>query len=58
MLKANSRGTIRLGYTQTDQMVLRIVWLAAGPLERRPKMPNGELKNNSRKPRGLVRKLA
>jgi hypothetical protein len=30
----------------------------AGPHEKWPKKLNGELENNSRKPRGLVRKLA
>jgi hypothetical protein len=42
----------------SDQTVLVMVRLEAGPREKRPKMLKGELESNSRKPRGLVRKLA
>jgi hypothetical protein len=38
-------------------MVLMMVWLMAGPGERLLKTLKGELKNNSRNPRDLVRKL-
>jgi hypothetical protein len=39
-------------------MVLVMVRQEAGPRERQPKTLKGELENNSRKPRDLVRKLA
>jgi hypothetical protein len=37
-------------------MVLAVVRREAGPRERQPKMIKGELENNFRKPRDLVRK--
>jgi hypothetical protein len=42
----------------SDQMVLVIVRCVAGPREKQPKMLKEELEINSRKPWGLVRKLA
>jgi hypothetical protein len=39
-------------------MVLLMVRWEAGPCERQPKMFKGELENNSRNPRDIVRKLA
>jgi hypothetical protein len=39
-------------------MVLMMARWELGPCEGWPKMLKGELKNNSRKPRDLVRKLA
>jgi hypothetical protein len=38
-------------------MVLVMVRGEARPLKRQPKMLNGELENNSRKPRDLIGKL-
>jgi hypothetical protein len=42
----------------SDQMILMMVRREAGPHERRPKAPKGELENISRNPRDPVRKLA
>jgi hypothetical protein len=39
-------------------MVLVMAKQEAGPLERQLKTLKGELENNSRKPRDLIRKLA
>jgi hypothetical protein len=47
-----------LVWVHSDQMVLVMVRWEAGPHEKQPNMLKGELENNSRKPRGLVRKLA
>jgi hypothetical protein len=41
-----------------DQIIPVIVMQEAGPRERWPKVFKGELENNSRNPRDLVRKLA
>jgi hypothetical protein len=42
----------------SDQMVLVMTRQEAGPQGRQAERLKGELKNNSRKPRDLVRKLA
>ncbi len=45
------------GRVHRDQMVLVMVRREAGPRERRPKTLQGELENNSRNPRDLVKEL-
>jgi hypothetical protein len=49
-LKGGHQARVRL-----DQMVLVIARLKAAPHERWPKTLKGELKNNSRQPRDLVK---